>query len=123
MMKITGIEKTEHPKAEKIRSLKLKETSRKMEASFLNIVFKAMEKTVPKSSLSGGTSNSLASMLFSTTMADAVAEQGGFGLADQIFESLKESDNIPDLNDLTREKVAGALEAIQMMNFRGLEKR
>ncbi len=122
MMEITGIEKLEQPNNKLTRELKLKETSRQMEASFLTLVFKAMEKTIPKSSLIGGSNNSLASMMFSTTMADAVAEQGGLGFADKIFESLKESDNISDINDFTRENVAGALEAIQMMNFRGFKK-
>ena len=77
-MKITGIENTEQTITEKTRRLKLKEASRQMESSFLTIVFKAMEKTVPKSSLSGGSNNSLASMMFSTIMADAVAEQYKF---------------------------------------------
>ncbi len=114
-MEINSVEKVVQPKSEKARDIKLKEASRQLEASFLTFVFKAMEKTVPKTSLTGGSDNNLASMLFSTTMADAVAGQGGFGLADQIYQSLIESDAVPELNDLTMEKVANALDAIQML--------
>jgi len=116
-MNITGIEKTEQPKTDKERDIKLKETSQKLEASFLTFVFKAMEKTVPKTSLTGGSSNNLSTMMFSTTMADAVAEQGGMGLADQIYHSLKETDNPRELNDLTKDHVQSALDAIQLMNM------
>lgn len=122
-MEINGIEKTEQPKTEKVRELKLKETSRQLEASFLSFVFKAMEKTLPKTSLTGNSENNLASMLFSTTMADAVAEQGGMGLADQIYQSLKETDNSPELNDVTKVYVQSALDAIQMMNISGWDKK
>ena len=93
-MDTNPIEKIDQPQTAEARDIKLREASRKMEAAFLTYVFKSLEKTIPKTSISGKTSNNLATMMFSTVMADAVSEQGGIGLGDQIYQSLKEA---PDL--------------------------
>ena len=100
-MKINQIKLTnEQVDTPDARDIKLRETSRKMEAAFLTHVFKTMEKTIPKSSLLGKKTNNLSSMMFSTVMADAVAEQGGIGLGEQIYNSLKDTDKVPNLEKL-----------------------
>lgn len=121
-MEIGNIDKVTLPKIDDARNIKLKETSQQMEASFLTFVFKAMEKTVPKSELNEGSSNNLSTMLFSTTMADAVSQQGGMGLADQIYHSLLQSNELPNLDNLTKDNVVGALEAIKTMGIGTSEK-
>ena len=95
-MDINSIEQIDQPKTVEARDIKLREASRKMEAAFLTYVFKTLEKTIPKTSISGKTGNNLSTMMFSTVMADAVSEQGGIGLGDQIYNSLKDMKEVPD---------------------------
>lgn len=76
--------------SEKSKDIKLKESTEKMEAAFLNFVFKEMEKTIEKVKISEGSDNNLSSMMFSTVMADSIADQGGFGLSETIYSSLAE---------------------------------
>ena len=79
----------------KQKDLQLREKSRDMEAIFISQLFKAMEKTMG-SIHSGEPKNNLSSMMFSTVMGQAVAEQGGIGLAEMIYRSLaaKQESNI-----------------------------
>ncbi len=83
--------KTENPqiklKNDQHRDLQLREKSRDMEAIFISQLFKAMEKTAGGGVL-GESKNNLSSMMFSSVMGQAVAEQGGIGLADMIYQSL-----------------------------------
>src|SRR6056297_1023591 len=73
------------------RILKIKDKAQEMEALFLTQMVKAMRKTVPDNSWSGTKSkNNLASMMFSSVMGKAMAKSGGIGLADEIFNSLKD---------------------------------
>ncbi len=78
----------------------LRRASQDMEATFISMMIKAMERTIPESPL-GGSQNNLAKMMFSSVMSTEIAEQGGFGFSDIIFESLKEED-ISALEDLQR---------------------
>ncbi len=114
-MDINQIKKIDQVKTPEARDIKLKETSRKMESAFLTYVFKTMEKTIPKSSLTGGESNNLASMMFSTVMADAVSEQGGIGLGDQIYQSLKEMDELPDFEELKLDDLSNTINTMEFM--------
>lgn len=77
------------PKTSKARDIQLREASRKLEASFLTQMVKALEKTVPKSGLTGSR-NTLASMLFSTVMGDALAQANPTGLSNMFYHSLQE---------------------------------
>ena len=120
-MDINPIEQIDQPKTAEVRDIKLRETSRKMEAAFLTYVFKTLEKTVPKTSITGKSGNNLATMMFSTVMADAVSEQGGIGLGDQIYKSLKEMDEIPDFEDLKLDDISNTLNAVEFMKT-GFEK-
>jgi len=70
--------------------LRLRQTSKDMESIFLSVMIKAMEKTIPKNKNSQ--SNNLVNMFFSTVMGKEMAGKGGIGLADLIYESLKEKD-------------------------------
>lgn len=81
------------------RQLQLRKKCVEMEAIFLTQVFKAMERTIPKSSVLKS-SNNLASVMFSSVMGKAVAEQGGIGISEILYSSLEEKDNIPDLSKI-----------------------
>ena len=76
---------------------RLREVSKKMEAQFLNTLVKAMEKTVPREN----NKQNMVSMMFSGVMSKAMAEQGGIGMADFIYNSLKDKEN-PDLSLLNQ---------------------
>ena len=67
---------------------RLKDASKKLEGQFLTFMLKAMENTIPKDQKEN--SQSLASMMFSSVMGNAISEDGGIGLADFIYKSLKE---------------------------------
>ncbi len=77
------------------RDAQMRQVSRDMEAVFLTQLFKVMAKTVPTGPLSGR-KNTLPSVLFSSVMGKAVAESGGIGLAEVIYRSLREKDEVPD---------------------------
>jgi Rod binding domain-containing protein len=67
---------------------KLREASKKLEGQFLTFMLKAMESTIPKDEKDN--SQSLATMMFSSVLGNDIAENGGIGLADFIYGSLKE---------------------------------
>jgi len=99
--------------AEAARDLQLKAKSREMEALFITEMFKAMEKTVPEDATGG--SNNLPKMLFSSVMGEAVAENGGIGLADPIYMALKDKDEILKLDDLKDNGILTSLSAIPVI--------
>jgi len=68
---------------------KLRQSARDMETIFLNFMIKAMESTIPENQ---STNNSMAKMMFSNVMAQALTEAGGIGLADFIYRSLQQND-------------------------------
>ena len=76
---------------EQQRDLQLREKSREMEAIFIGQLFKAMEKTVG-GGITGDSKNNLSSMMFSSVMGKAVANQGGIGLSEMIYQSLAKND-------------------------------
>ena len=80
------------------KDIKLKESTEKMEAAFLNFVFKEMEKTIQKVKIDESSDNNLSSMMFSTVMADSIAEQGGFGYLKQSILALLKNLLAPILN-------------------------
>ena len=73
------------------KDILLKKKSRELEAIFLTQLMKVMERTVPKGE-SEGSDNSLSSMMFSTVMGDSIAESGGIGLSDMLYQALKDRD-------------------------------
>ncbi len=89
---------------------KLKESAKQLEGLFLTFMLKAMEKTIPKFD-DKEQSNNLANMMFSTVMGEDLARKGGMGLADFIYQNMKEhqSENIkmPTINwvDLISDKL------------------
>lgn len=73
---------------------KMREACRGMEALFLNMMLSKMRDTVPKSELTGSSSqeNIMRSML-DTEMTKNLAETGGIGLADMIYRQLLQEKN------------------------------
>jgi len=100
---------------EKERDIKLRQTSKDLEAIFITQMFKAMEKTVPKSSLMGS-KNTLASMMFSSVMGQALANQGGVGLADVIYRSLKEKETLPSLEEVKSNPLLDNVQDFRLLN-------
>jgi len=72
--------------------IQLRQKSTELEALFITQLFKAMEKTIPDAGLYGSKRNNLPSMMFSSVMGEAVAKQGGLGLSEMIYNSLKDKD-------------------------------
>jgi len=66
--------------------LKLREASKKLEGQFLSLLIKSMETTIPKDDES---KQSLSTMMFSSVMGKEMSQNGGIGLADFIYRSLK----------------------------------
>ncbi len=65
---------------------KLREASKKLEGQFLSLLIKSMENTIPKDDDS---KQSMATMMFSSVMGKEMSANGGIGLADFIYKSLK----------------------------------
>jgi len=84
---------------EKMREIKLRGKCKELEAVFLTQLFKVMEKTIPKSS-NEGSQNTLSSMMFSSVMGQTLANQGGIGLTEIIYQSMKDKDELPMLDEL-----------------------
>jgi len=84
---------------EKMREIKLRGKCKELEAVFLTQLFKVMEKTIPKSS-NEGSRNTLSSMMFSSVMGQTLANQGGIGLTEIIYKSMKDKDELPALDEL-----------------------
>ena len=78
--------------------IQLREKCRDLEALFLTQLIKAMEKTIPQSTLFGS-QNSLPGMLFSSTMGQAIAERGGLGLAEKIYRSLDPEQRVEGIKE------------------------
>jgi len=73
---------------------KMREACQGMEAVFLNLMLSRMRDTVPKSGLTGSSSqeNIMRSML-DTEMTKNLAQTGGIGLADMIYRQLLQEKN------------------------------
>ncbi len=84
------------------RDIELKKKAKELESLFLTQLLKTMEKTLPADAM-GGSENNMASMMFSNVMADSISDQGGMGLSDMLYQSLKEKDaegvELPGRND------------------------
>ena len=74
------------------------QVGQQIEALFLGMVFKTMQKTLSEGVLSGS-SNNLASMMFSQVLGETIAEKGGLGLAKTVDENMnaEPSANIENL--------------------------
>ena len=83
------------PESDK-EELKLREASKKLEGQFLSLLIKSMENTIPKDDKK----QSMATMMFSSVMGQQMSENGGIGLADFIYQSLKEN-GMESLNKLS----------------------
>ncbi|EGD53062.1 FlgJ-like flagellar protein [Thermoanaerobacter ethanolicus JW 200] len=70
-------------------SKKLKEACQQLEATFIGLMLNEMIKTIPEDTLTG---DSLANDVFTSMLydkyAEILAQNGSFGLADQIYNQL-----------------------------------
>ncbi|MGB9779580.1 MAG: rod-binding protein [Caldanaerobacter sp.] len=68
---------------------KLMEVCKQLEASFISLMLKEMKKTIPEDPLTG---NNLANDIFTSMLydkyAELMAQSGGFGLAEEIYNQL-----------------------------------
>ncbi len=75
---------------------RLRDASKKLEGQFLTFMLKAMENTIPKDK--DQDKQNLGSMMFSSVMGREIANNGGIGLADFLYKSLKANGGSPALN-------------------------
>jgi len=75
---------------------RLRDASKKLEGQFLTFMLKAMENTIPKDK--DQEKQNLGSMMFSSVMGQEIADNGGIGLADFLYKSLKANGGSPALN-------------------------
>ena len=66
---------------------KRKEVARNFEGIFLHQILNKMKDTIPESDLEDSSSKQIKGMYWSF-MSDALAEQGGFGLWEKIYETM-----------------------------------
>ena len=99
-------------KNDRMREHQLRAKSRDLEAIFISQLFKAMEKTVKSSQTEG--SNNLSTMMFSSVMGKAVAEQGGIGLAETIYQSLAEKN---ESNQTIDQNLINELEILSKIEY------
>ncbi|HBT48995.1 MAG: Flagellum-specific muramidase [Caldanaerobacter subterraneus] len=68
---------------------KLMEACKQLEANFISLMLKEMRKTIPEDPLTG---NNLANDIFTSMLydkyAELMAQSGGFGLAEEIYNQL-----------------------------------
>ena len=73
-----------------------KKVARDFESIFIHQIMKEMKNTIPESDLEDSSSKEIKSMYWSF-MAQAVAERGGFGLWEHIYEQMpKGSETVSD---------------------------
>jgi len=96
----------------RIEDLKLKKASKEFEGLFLSYVIKAMEKTLPKGGIVGD-KNNLVSMLFSSMMGKAIAENGGVGLSKVIYRALKKKGEVENMEMIKTESYLDGLDLIR----------
>ncbi|HCK99469.1 MAG TPA: hypothetical protein DHW42_05110 [Candidatus Marinimicrobia bacterium] len=100
---------------EKMREIKLRGKCKELEAVFLTQLFKVMEKTIPKSS-NEGSQNTLSSMMFSSVMGQTLANQGGIGLTEIIYKSMKDKDELPMLDELKANDVLDNMSSFKLFD-------
>lgn len=98
------------------KEAELLKQSRQLEAVFITQMIKAMEKTIPESSL-GGTKNTLSAMMFSTVLGDAIADQGGVGLSRMIYESHSDKVSSVNLDEIEADTGIDRFNLLETMNF------
>ncbi len=77
-----------------IRDLQLWEAAKKLESSFLSEMLKSAGLGEMSESFGGGPGEEQFQSLLRGAQADLMVASGGIGLAQSIFEALKESDNV-----------------------------
>ena len=70
-----------------------KEVARNFEGIFIHQLLDQMKETIPESDLEDSSSKQVKSMYWSF-LADAVADRGGFGLWEKIYEQMRRADGL-----------------------------
>ncbi len=68
----------------------LRDAARKLEATFLSEMLKSAGFGAPRGAFGGGTGEDQFSSFLRQAQAEKLAEAGGIGLAEHLFEALKE---------------------------------
>ncbi|MCK5684163.1 hypothetical protein KAJ27_08575 [bacterium] len=122
----TSLEMQRHEKIQNLknediqRDIQLKEKAQELESLFLTQLLKVMEGTIPGKGL-GGSDNNLASMMFSNIMADSISEQGGMGLSDMLYTSLREKDGKIDMPEMDNNMYLDNLNSIYQSILGGVK--
>lgn len=72
---------------------RLRKAAEELETAFLTEVLKAAGAGAPRQTLGGGAGEEQFAFLLRQTQAEAMMRQGGIGLAEQIFNCLREAGN------------------------------
>jgi flagellar protein FlgJ len=76
------------------KDLKLMELSRELESVFINQMLKSMRKTVDKTDMmNGGTGEDIFTEMLDMEYSKSMSNTSGFGLAEQIYRQLSNSDD------------------------------
>ena len=80
----------QHPDGAEISDARLREVAEQLEASFLSEMLKAAGLGKPRSDFGGGTGEDQFSSFLRDAQAQEMVKRGGIGLAQNLFEALKE---------------------------------
>lgn len=103
-----GALKGSSEKMTKREDKKLKESCRDFEAVLLNQLMSEMRKTVKKTDLFGDDNfaSDTYSSMFDTELSNSIAQTGGFGIADKLYNQLGNSQILPNLSERGEAKLS-----------------
>ncbi len=84
-----------------VQERQLKKACQNFEAVFISKLWKQMQATVPKSELFGGKQSEMYTSMFDRDFAEKMAESGGIGLGDMMYEQLRDKLKEASRNSLT----------------------
>ena len=91
---LDGVESVKEPSASSTLEMeRRKKIARDFESIFIKQLLDTMKNTIPESDLEDSSSKQVAGMYWSF-LGDAVAEKGGFGLWEEIYESMNAHDGV-----------------------------
>lgn len=73
-----------------VKEKQLREACQDFEAVFISKLWKEMQATVPKNEIFGGKQSEMYMSMFDRDFAEKMAESGGIGLGDMMFEQLRD---------------------------------
>ncbi|WP_147821892.1 rod-binding protein [Salidesulfovibrio onnuriiensis] len=88
-----------------VKERQLKKACQDFEAVFISKLWKQMQATVPKNEIFGGKQSEMYMSMFDRDFAEKMAESGGIGLGDMMFEQLRDK-----LKEASRNALADKVE-------------